>query len=108
MSKANLTLLNGKNDPRIYDVLRKPIVTEKATNIAQHNYYAFVVGDRFSKKDVKLAVESIYKVTVEDVNVLNVKGKVKRFKGRVGKRSDYKKAYVKLLKGQTIDLGLGV
>ncbi|EQD32297.1 50S ribosomal protein L23 [mine drainage metagenome] len=92
----------------IFDVLLAPVVTEKATVDTQNGHYAFKVAKQSTKHDIKLAVETLYKVKVKSVNTLNQKGKVKRFRGRLGRRSDVKKAIVCLLEGQTIDLGAGL
>lgn len=88
----------------VYDVLTKPVVTEKTTLLNELNKYTFKVAPDANKNNVKLAVEEIFDVKVSKVNVLNVKGKVKRFRGRVGKQSGYKKAIVTLAEGQTLDL----
>jgi large subunit ribosomal protein L23 len=92
----------------IYDVLLSPVVTEKATIDIENGHYTFKVAKKSTKHDIKLAVETLYKVTVMSVNTLNQKGKTKRFKGRIGKRNDVKKAIVRLSEGQTIDLGAGL
>lgn len=91
-----------------YDVLLAPIVTEKASLISENNQVAFKVALRSSKKDIKNAVESIFKVKVKAVNTIITKGKIKIFKGRKGRRSDYKKAIVTLAEGNSIDLSGGV
>ena len=90
---------------KAYDIVRSPIITEKATLASQDRQFAFYVAPTASKTDIKEAVEAIFKVKVEAVNTLNVKGKTKRFKGVLGRRSDRKKAYVSLKEGHTIDIG---
>src|SRR5690606_35571896 len=90
-----------------YDVIRAPIVTEKTTNSAELNKVTFEVSTSATKQQVKAAVQAIFNVDVEKVNIINVKGKVKRFRGRVGKRADYKKAVVSVAEGQTLDVTVG-
>ena len=86
-----------------YRVLLKPLVTEKSNLGPQHGKYTFIVDPRATKKDIKRAVEERFKVKVIDVNITNYLGKEKGRGGRTkGKRSDWKKAYVTLAKGNTI------
>ncbi len=92
----------------VYDVIRAPVVTEKSTVAQEENKYTFKVAQDSTKQDIKIAVESLYKVKVEKINTIILKGKVKRFKGRLGKRSDVKKAIVKLADGHKIDLSSGL
>jgi len=99
-----------KNTPSVdltkaYDVIKSPIITEKATIASQDRQFVFYVSTCATKTDIKEAVEAIFKVKVDAVNTLNVKGKTKRFKGFLGRRSDRKKAYVSLKEGHTIDIG---
>lgn len=96
--------INVKN----YDVLLSPIVTEKASLISENNQVAFKVVLKASKIDIKNAIESIFKVKVKAVNTIVTKGKIKIFKGKKGRRSDYKKAIVTLAEGNSIDLSGGV
>ena len=92
-----------------YDILRYPYQTEKATMaLEKSNSYVFVVDINATKIDVKNAVERIFGVKVEKVNTIVQKGKVRGFRGRYGKRSDVKKAIVKIEAGSKIDLGIGV
>jgi large subunit ribosomal protein L23 len=88
---------------RIYEIIRSPLISEKSTFISQFNYYVFKVSPNSNKKEIKNAVENIFKVEVKSVNTLNQKGKKKRFRGKVGFRAGTKKAFVKLAEGQTID-----
>jgi large subunit ribosomal protein L23 len=89
---------------RLMQVLIAPHVSEKAATAAEKgNQVVFRVLRDASKPEIKAAVELMFEVKVDSVNVVNVAGKAKRFGGRVGKRSDSKKAYVKLAEGQTID-----
>jgi len=86
-----------------YDILRTPIITEKSTMLAELNKHVFLVAPSADKKSVKRTVESIFKVTVTSVNILNRIGKNKKFKGVKGKRMDTKRAIVTVAKGQSID-----
>jgi len=95
---------NKKNLVSLYDIIVRPVITEKTHNNAQNNKYTFVVADNADKKKIKEAVEGIFGVKVKAVNVLNVKGKVRMFRGRPGKRKDYRKAIVTLNAGQSIDI----
>ncbi|MCK4713464.1 MAG: 50S ribosomal protein L23, partial [Marinosulfonomonas sp.] len=87
-----------------YDVIRKPIITEKATTASEHNAVVFEVAIDANKPQIKEAVESLFGVKVKAVNTTITKGKVKRFKGKIGTRKDVKKAYVTLEEGNTIDV----
>ena len=93
---------------RIYEVLRAPVVTEKATMASEHGQVVFRVALDATKHEIKAAVEALFKVKVEAVNTLRVKGKTKRFRGHLGERSDYKKAMVSLAEGQSIDVTSGL
>ena len=92
----------------VYDVLLAPVITEKATMATERNQYTFKVAPTGTKADIKSAVEKLYKVTVESVNTMNVKGKTTKFRGRKGRRSDVKKAVIRIAQGQTIDLSAGL
>ncbi len=93
---------------RMYDIVRAPVITEKATLGSEHNQVTFRVPLDASKLEVAAAVEGIFGVKVVAVNTLRSKGKLKRFRGRPGQRSDVKKAYVTLAEGQAIDVSTGV
>jgi len=93
---------------RMYDIIRAPVITEKATMGSEHNQVTFKVPLDASKPEIKAAVEGVFGVKVNAVNTLVAKGKVKRFRGRVGQRSDVKKAIVTLAEGNTIDVTTGV
>jgi large subunit ribosomal protein L23 len=93
---------------RHYDVIRSPIITEKATRLSEQNKVVFRVADDASKDEIAAAVEELFKVKVTKVNTLNVKGKTKRFRGVMGRRSDIKKAIVTLADGQSIDITTGL
>ena len=88
---------------RKFEILRRPRITEKATNAAEFGAYVFDVAVDASKPEIKAAVEEIFGVKVKAVNTLNQDGKKKRFKGKPGRRNDFKKAYVTLEQGQTLD-----
>ena len=94
---------------RDYDIIRRPVMTEKSTMVLEKsNAYVFVVDKSATKADVKGAVERVFDVKVDSVNTCICKGKRKVFRGRLGKRSDFKKAVVKLKDGNKIELGVGV
>lgn len=88
----------------MYDVLQRPLITEKTTALSENGHIAFVVDPRATKNVVKVAIEAIYDVKVEGVNIVNLKGKTKRFRGKAGTRKDIKKAYVRLAKGEKIEI----
>ena len=91
-----------------YAVILAPVITEKATQGSEHNQVSFKVRDDATKPAIKAAVESLFNVKVKAVNTLNVRGKIKRFRGRLGQRSGYKKAIVTLAQGNTIDVTTGI
>jgi large subunit ribosomal protein L23 len=93
---------------RMYQTILSPLVTEKATGMSERNQFAFRVTIDATKPEIKAAVEGLFNVKVLAVNTLVVKGKTKRFRGRQGKRSDWKKAMVRLAEGQSIDLTTGL
>lgn len=88
----------------MYELVRSPVITEKATALSERNQVVFRVVPHATKPEIKQAVEGLFGVTVVAVNTLVQKGKTKRFRGRAGRRSDMKKAFVKLAPGQSIDL----
>jgi large subunit ribosomal protein L23 len=93
------------NTERLMNLIRAPHVSEKTARTQElSNQYVFEVSQDATKADVKAAVEKMFNVKVEAVNVLNVKGKTKAFKGRGGQRGGWRKAYVRLGEGQSIDL----
>jgi large subunit ribosomal protein L23 len=93
---------------RHYDTILAPVITEKATLLSEQNKVVFQVAADASKDEIAAAVEALFKVNVTKVNTLNVKGKTKRFRGIVGRRSDVKKAIVTLAEGQSIDITTGL
>jgi large subunit ribosomal protein L23 len=92
----------------MYSIIRSPVITEKATALSEKNVVVFRVTIEATKPQIAAAVEGLFGVKVLGVNTLVAKGKTKRFRGRPGKRSDVKKAYVRLAAGQTIDLSTGL
>ena len=91
-----------------YDVIRKPLITEKATMASEHGAVVFEVAMSANKPQIREAVENLFGVKVKAVNTTITKGKVKRFRGQPGKRRDVKKAYVTLEEGNTIDVTTGL
>jgi large subunit ribosomal protein L23 len=94
--------------PEQYDLIRKPVITEKATLASEGGAVVFEVAMDATKPEIKAAVESLFNVKVKAVNTTITKGKVKKFKGRPGRRRDVKKAYVTLVEGSTIDVTTGL
>ena len=93
---------------RHYDTVLAPVITEKSTMLSEQNKVVFRVAKDATKPQIAEAIENLFKVSVVKVNTLNVKGKTKRFRGRVGRRSDVKKAIVTLAEGQSIDITTGL
>ena len=93
---------------RLYQVVVAPVITEKATMLNETGQVTFRVTLDATKPEIKAAIEQLFGVTVTAVNTLVVKGKTKRFRGREGSRSDWKKAIVTLAHGQSIDLTTGL
>jgi len=93
---------------RRYDIIRSPVITEKSTSGSEHAQVTFRVAMDATKPQIKSAVEALFGVKVRAVNTLRQKGKVKIFRGRPGRRPDYKKAIVTLEEGQAIDVTTGV
>jgi len=94
--------------PEHYDVIRKPVITEKATMASESGAVVFEVAIDAAKPQIKQAVEELFGVKVKAVNTTITKGKNKRFRGRPGTRKDVKKAYVTLEEGNTIDVTTGL
>ncbi|MBB5517105.1 large subunit ribosomal protein L23 [Rubricella aquisinus] len=94
--------------PELYDVIRKPLITEKSTLASEANAVVFEVAIDANKPTIKEAVEALFNVKVKAVNTTVTKGKVKRFRGRPGRRKDVKKAYVTLEEGNMIDVTTGL
>ncbi len=93
---------------RAYDIIKKPITTEKSTNLQQYNQYSFIVSKTSNSLEIKNAIEIIFKVKVNKVNTSILRGKGKTFKGRYGFRKDTKRAIVTLNEGNTIDSSLEI
>jgi large subunit ribosomal protein L23 len=94
--------------PEHYDLIKKPVITEKATMASENGAVVFKVAMDATKPQIKEAVEAIFSVKVKAVNTTVTKGKSKKFRGRDGERSDVKKAYVTLEEGNTIDVSTGL
>ncbi len=94
--------------PEHYDVIVKPVITEKATLASENGAVVFRVSKDATKPQIKEAVEAVFGVKVKAVNTTVTKGKTKRFRGRPGKRNDIKKAFVTLADGQAIDVTTGI
>jgi large subunit ribosomal protein L23 len=92
----------------MYDLIRSPLITEKATAVSEHNQIIFKVPVTATKREVKAAVEGLFSVKVDAVNTIRVQGKLKRVRGRPGQRSDFKKAIVTLAEGSKIDVTTGI
>ena len=95
-------------DLRHYDVITSPVITEKSTLLSESNQVVFNVPGTATKPQIKAAVEALFNVKVTAVNTMVRKGKVKRFRGRIGRQSDQKKAVVTLAEGQSIDVSTGL
>ena len=95
-------------DPRHYDIIVSPVITEKATNLTEQNKVVFRVSPKATKPQIKEAVEKLFDVKVTGVNTLVTKGNKKIFRGLRGQRSDVKKAIVTLAEGETIDVTTGL
>ena len=96
------------NDPRHYDIIVAPLITEKATNASEFNKVVFKVAMHATKPQIKEAVEKLFDVKVKSVNTLRRRGKWKTFRGRYGQTSDTKRAVVTLEEGQKIDVTTGL
>ncbi len=95
-------------DLRHYDVIVSPAITEKSTMASEYNQVIFNVAKKATKPEIKAAVEALFGVKVTAVNTLVRKGKVKRFRGTIGRQGDVKKAVVTLVDGQSIDVATGL
>ena len=95
-------------DPRHYDIILSPVITEKATLASERNQVVFKVARTATKPQIKEAVEKLFDVKVKHVNTLIRKGKVKAFRGSIGEQSDVKKAIVTLAEGHKIDVTTGL
>ena len=95
-------------DLRHYDVIVSPAITEKSTMASEQNQVVFNVAKKASKPEIKAAIEALFGVKVTAVNTLVRKGKIKRFRGTIGRQGDVKKAVVTLADGQSIDVATGL
>ena len=93
---------------RAFSIIKKPITTEKSTNLQQFNQYTFVVSKNSNSNEIRQAIEKIFKVKVLKINTSIIRGKLKSFKGNYGFRKDTKKAIVTLKEGNTIDSSLEI
>jgi large subunit ribosomal protein L23 len=96
------------NKIHLYDKIISPIVTEKSTNLSEQNKIVFKVPAKASKKNLKISIEKIFKVNVTKVNIVNMKNRIKKTRGKIIKIKGYKKAIITLKKGQNIDLTTGI
>ena len=108
MSKAPKKAKAPEVSAASYSIITRPHITEKGTLLSEHNQVVFRVPLTATKPEIKASVEALFKVKVTAVNTLRLKGKTKRFRGRPGRRSDVKKAYVTLAEGNSIDVTTGV
>ena len=95
------------SNERLYDIIRSPVITEKSTALSEQNKIMFKVPVEAKKQEIKAAIEQLFGVKVKAVNTIKVHGKNKRFKGAIGKRSDYKKAIITLNEGESVDVMAG-
>ena len=93
---------------KAYDIIKRPVTTEKSTNLQQYNQYSFIVSKNSNSFEIKKAIEMIFKVKVNKVNTSILRGKGKTFKGQYGFRKDTKRAIVTLAEGNTIDSSLEI
>lgn len=93
---------------RWYEIILAPLVTEKSTRGSEHNQVTFRVSLDATKPEIKKAVEALFEVKVKQVNTIRMEGKLKRFKGHLGRRAKWKKAIISLADGETIDMMTGV
>ena len=106
--KKEIQKKENKVSTKLYDSIQKPIITEKATSLSSNSQVIFSIPMDASKKNIKEAVEKLFRVNVKKINIIISKGKTKRFKGRLGKRKNEKKAIISLEKGQKIDITTGI
>ena len=96
------------SEERAISIIKKPMMTEKSTNLNQFNQYSFIVSNDSNSFEIKKAIEQIFKVKVTKVNTAIIRGKLKTFKGNIGYKKDLKKAIVTLAEGNTIDTSLDI
>ena len=100
--------LKSTTEERALNIIYRPLMTEKSTNLNQYNQYSFIVSKDSNVIEIKSAIERIFKVKVTKVNTSILKGKIKSFKGSSGYKKDLKKAIVTLAEGNTIDSSLDI
>lgn len=108
MNKYSKNAANKPSSERMYELIRTPVITEKATLLSEFNQVTFRVPVDANKHEVRSAIEELFKVKVTAVNTIRQQGKAKRFRGRPGVRNEYKKAIVTLAEGQSIDITTGI
>ena len=96
------------SDERALSIIERPLLTEKSTNLNQFNQYSFLVSKNSNVREIKIAIEKIFKVKVIKINTSILRGKAKSFKGNVGYKKDIKNAIVTLAEGNTIDSSLDI
>ena len=96
------------SNERALSIIKSPIMTEKSTNLNQFNKYSFIVTKDSNSYEIKQAIETVFKVKVEKINTLIIRGKLKSFKGSIGYKKDIKKAIITLAEGNTIDSSLEI
>ena len=96
------------NKIHLFDKILSPLVTEKSTNLSEHNKIVFKVNTKANKKTLKSNIEKIFKVNVTKINIINKKSRIKTTRGKKVKVKGYKKAIITLKKGQNIDLTTGI
>ena len=104
----NKNLKKTISEERAISIIKKPMMTEKSTNLNQFNQYSFIVSNDSNSFEIKKAIEKIFKVKVTKVNTAIIRGKLKSFKGNIGCKKDLKKAIVTLAEGNTIDTSLEI
>ena len=100
--------MHNISDERALSIIKRPLMTEKSTNLNQFNQYSFIVSKNSKSSEIKEAIQSIFKVKVIKVNTSIMRGKLKSFKGSSGYKKDFKKAIVTLAEGNTIDSSLEI
>ena len=100
--------LDKISDERLLNIIKKPLMTEKSTNLNQYNQYSFIVSNESNSYEIKKAIELIFKVKVTKINTCITRGKLKTFKGNAGYKRNLKKAIVTLAEGNTIDSSLEI
>ncbi len=103
MARKPMAVASTRDEAK-YEIIRRPVITEKATLLSESNQVVFQVAMDATKPEIRTAVQELFKVKVMAVNTLVTKGKVKRFRGRLGRRVDTKKAIVTLAEGESIDI----